>query len=148
MASALNAKNSGSEESDEPFYFLLSCILNELYLVVACESGAAVQCANGSSLMPSPPPVIPPVDPVFILPPGGAYSDYRPVIDKDGQQVIFERTIAGIGTVLYRIANLSSPTPLNLNRCSRQPIRRAAPIGPGSPARSLSTPVPNRNPRA
>ncbi|SIN91759.1 WD40-like Beta Propeller Repeat [Bradyrhizobium erythrophlei] len=61
--------------------------------------------------MPSPPPVIPLVDPVFILPPGGAYSDYRPVIDRDGQQVIFERTIAGSGTVLYWIANLSSPTP-------------------------------------
>jgi hypothetical protein len=72
------------------------------------ESGAAAQCADGSLLMPSPPPVIPLVDPVFILP-SGAYSDYRPVTDKDGQQVIFERTIAGSGTVLYRIADLSNP---------------------------------------
>ncbi|MEH2477425.1 hypothetical protein V1282_000782 [Nitrobacteraceae bacterium AZCC 2146] len=73
-------------------------------LTLPCVSGTAVQCTDGSSLMPNPSPV----RPVFILP-SGAYSDYRPVIDKDGQQVIFERTIAGSGTVLYRIADLSNP---------------------------------------
>jgi hypothetical protein len=73
--------------------------------MLPCVSGAAVQCADGGTA-----PVNPgPVNPVFILP-SGAYSDYRPVIDKDGQQVIFERTIAG-STVLYRIADLSNPAP-------------------------------------
>jgi hypothetical protein len=55
-------------------------------------------------------PIPSPVNPVFILP-FGAYSDYRPVINNDGQQVIFERTIAGSGTVLYWIADLSNPAP-------------------------------------
>jgi len=34
---------------------------------------------------------------LFFILPFGTYSDYRPVINNDGQQVIFERTIAGSG---------------------------------------------------
>jgi WD40-like Beta Propeller Repeat len=62
------------------------------------------------------------VDPVFILP-SGTYSDYRPVINNDAQQLIFERTIAGSGTVLYLIADLDDPAPQPLFSATYQSSR-------------------------